>query len=96
MQSRAELTAKNIIRHELLGLSVDVEWKNGRQQKFSGIVVGESRNMLSVQLVESKRRFPKAACIFSFKLPNGSCVKVDGAVLVGRPEDRLKRVVRKW
>ncbi|MCL7385452.1 MAG: ribonuclease P protein subunit [Thaumarchaeota archaeon] len=96
MQLHAELTAKNIIRHELLGLNVDVEWKNGRQQKFSGIVVGESRNMLSVQLTKGKKNFPKETCIFSFKLPDGSCVKVDGAVLVGRPEDRLKRVVRKW
>lgn len=96
MQSRAELIAKNIIRHELLGLSVDVEWKNEKQQKFSGVVVGESKNMLSIQLPNGKRFFPKTACIFSFKLPDGSCVKVDGAVLIGRPEDRLKKVVRKW
>ncbi|MCS7136221.1 MAG: ribonuclease P protein component 1 [Nitrososphaerota archaeon] len=96
MQLHAEPTARNIIRHELLGLNVDVEWKNRRQQKFSGIVVGESRNMLIVQLSRGKRSFPKAACIFSFKLPDGSCVKVDGVILIGRPEDRLKRVVRKW
>ncbi|MEM0089884.1 MAG: ribonuclease P protein subunit [Nitrososphaerota archaeon] len=96
MQLHAEPTAKNIIRHELLGLSVDVEWKNGKQQKCSGVVVGESRNMLSVQSSKGKRFFPKAACIFSFRLPDCSCVKVDGVVLIGRPEDRLKKVVRKW
>ncbi len=96
MQLHTEIIAKNIIRHELLGLNVDVEWKNGKQQKFSGVVVGESRNMLTVQLSKGKRLFPKAACVFSFKLPNGLCVKVDGVLLIGRPEDRLKKVVRKW
>ncbi|MEM2909690.1 MAG: ribonuclease P protein subunit [Nitrososphaerota archaeon] len=96
MQLPVELTAKNVTRHELLGLKVDVEWKHGKQPKFSGIVVGETKNMLDVQSPKGKRLFPKTACMFSFKLPDGSCVKVDGTVLLGRPEDRLKKVVRKW
>ncbi|PUA32674.1 MAG: hypothetical protein B9J98_03595 [Candidatus Terraquivivens tikiterensis] len=96
MQLPAELTAKNVTRHELLGLKVGVEWKHGKQKGLSGVVVGETRNMLIVQSPKGKKLFPKAACVFSFELPDGSRVKVDGAVILGRPEDRLKKVVKRW
>lgn len=92
----AEMKTSNIIRHELLGLSVIVEWKKGDQRRVQGIVVGETKNMIKVKSDGEVLSFPKKACSFIFTLPNDLKVKVDGNVLVGRPEDRLKKVVRGW
>jgi ribonuclease P protein subunit POP4 len=39
---------------------------------------------------------PKSSSIFIFKLPNGVKVQVVGRALVGRPEDRIKKRIRRW
>jgi ribonuclease P protein subunit POP4 len=39
---------------------------------------------------------PKSSSIFIFKLPNGVKVQVVGRMLVGRPEDRIKKRIRRW
>jgi RNase P/RNase MRP subunit p29 len=39
----------------------------------------------------------KSNCVFDMSLPDGTIVRVDGHVLKGRPEDRLKkRLSRRW
>ena len=39
---------------------------------------------------------PKAAYSFEFTLPSGERVLVEGVMLIGRPEERLKKKVRRW
>lgn len=39
---------------------------------------------------------PKSNSIFIFDIPNGVKVQVDGRVLVGRPEDRIKKRFGRW
>ena len=90
------LTPKNILRHELLGLRVKAKPLKG-EYVHAGEVVGETRNMVKV-LREDGRvvMLPKNAYLFEFTLPSGERVLVEGSMLIGRPEERLKKKVRRW
>jgi ribonuclease P protein subunit POP4 len=97
------ITAKNAVRHELIGLKVKVEKSSdSRHEKLRGKVIDESYNILRI---EGKRRgekrpkeksIPKRNSIFIFTLPNGVNIEIDGRLLVGRPEDRIKKKFEKW
>jgi ribonuclease P protein subunit POP4 len=97
------ITSENIVRHELIGLRVRIAKSADKSlEKMSGRVVDESYNILKI---EGKKRgekkpkeksIPKRNSIFIFALPNGVKVEVDGRLLVGRPEDRIKKKFEKW
>jgi ribonuclease P protein subunit POP4 len=39
----------------------------------------------------------KDSSVFHFTMPDGTIVEVDGKVILGRPEDRLKKKIkRRW
>lgn len=91
------ITPKNLIKHELIGLDVTlIKSKCKSYVGFSGKVVDESRNMLIIDDGKRRRSFPKEVSHFLFKLPSGQLTLVDGRVLVGRPEDRLKKRLIRW
>jgi ribonuclease P protein subunit POP4 len=91
------VTPRNIVRHELIGLDVEVvRSSNACQSSVSGRVVDESRNTLMIKQGETVKRIAKHDALFKFKLPQG-CVEVEGSALVSRPEDRVKRKSkRRW
>ena len=92
-----EITPQNILRHELIGLSVKVvRATNSSTRAIRGIVVDETKNMLSIDTKERRVRIPKNIATFRFNLPSGIRVDIDGARLVARPENRLKARVRRW
>jgi ribonuclease P protein subunit POP4 len=91
------ITPENLVRHELVGLEVRIaESRNPSQAGLSGKVVDESRNMLLIETRDGVRSFAKDECAFSFHLPSGEWVRVEGTLLVARPEDRVKKKHRKW
>jgi ribonuclease P protein subunit POP4 len=91
------INPKNLVRHELIGLEVRVvESTNPSQAGLSGRVVDESRNILSIDTGKGVKNLPKQDCTFSFHLPSGEWVRVKGSLLVSRPEDRIKKKLRKW
>jgi len=91
------ITPENIVRHELIGLDVKVvKSANPSQLGLSGRVVDETRNMLSIETPDGIRNLAKQDCIFSFRLPSGDRVRVEGKLLVARPEDRVRKKLRKW
>ena len=88
---------ENVLRHELIGLKVTVVRTGNRFIRgASGVVIDESKNMLTVLKKGRKVLIPKGVATFRIKLDNGSIVDVDGTRLVGRPEARLKTRVRRW
>lgn len=90
------LTARNILRHELLGLKVRAKPLKGAVE-HQGEVVEETRNMLKLLLPNGRIiSLPKEAYRFEFTLPSGERVLVEGVMLIGRPEERLKKKVRRW
>jgi len=90
------LTPRNILRHELLGLRVKARPSKG-DRIHVGEVVGETRNMLIILRDDGRIvSLPKEAYFFEFQLPSNEKVLVEGKMLVGRPEERLKKRVRRW
>ncbi len=91
------ITPKNLVRHELIGLHVRVvASSNFSAIGGNGRVVDETREMLAVETEFGEKHYVKEQCTFAFTLPSGEVVRVDGKVLVGRPEDRIKKKQRKW
>ena len=92
----------NIVRHELIGLHVRIaDSKDPTQSGVSGRVIDESYRMIVIECGKKgekpkEKSIPKLNSIFIFTLPNGVKVKVDGQLLVGRPEDRIKKKFEKW
>jgi len=88
---------ENILRHELIGLNVKVVRSPNRSLKGrSGLVVNESKNMLTLSRKGRKVLIPKSVATFRFKLADGRLVDVDGSRILGRPESRLKTKIRRW
>jgi ribonuclease P protein subunit POP4 len=91
------ITPKNLVRHELIGLKVRVvEALNKSNVGMEGKVVDETRNTIVIEGKNVNKSLVKEQCIFLFYLPSGERVKVEGKVLVGRPEDRIKKKLKKW
>jgi ribonuclease P protein subunit POP4 len=91
------VTPKDLVLHELIGLEVRVASSTNKQlEGLSGKVIDESRNMLKVETPGGEKSLAKQDCVFSFHLPSGEWVKVQGSLLLARPEDRIKKKLRKW
>ena len=90
------LTPKNLVRHELIGLVLEVaDSTNADQIGLRGKVIDETRNTLVIETEKGEKTLFKEQCVFIFELPQGK-IKVDGKVLVARPEDRVKKKQKVW
>lgn len=86
----------NIVHHELIGLEVEVV--NGPHEGYVGMagrVVDETMKMIFIETARGVKAVPKDGVTFIFTLPSGERVEVEGWVIKGRPEDRIKRRARK-
>ena len=87
---RVELRGpKNLFRHELMGLEVQII----ASPRFSeighkGIVINETRNTLTIKSTQ-KLVIEKKGRKFRFQVGE-SMVTVEGTALISRPEERLK------
>lgn len=86
------ITKKNVLRHELIGLEARVvNSSDPNLIGISGTIIDETRNMLVIEQMERPKMVPKANSIFRITLPSGEEVEVEGAKLVARPEERVKK-----
>lgn len=92
------ITPENLVRHELIGLGIEVkEAKNPKSAGIKGKVIDETRNTLKIEKGDGKEAtLIKEDCSFVFTLPDGRKVRVDGKILVARPEDRVKKRFKRW
>ncbi len=85
-----------IIRHEFIGTEAKVaKSANPCCRGISGKVVDETRNTFTMVDEGIRRIVAKNSAIFHFRFSDGTAVEVDGRLLVGRPEDRLKKTIRR-
>ena len=85
------------MRHELIGLKTIVaRSSNTLLVGTRGQIVDETRNTVKLNTREGVKMIPKGVVVLRFDLPDGSIVEVEGAKLVGRPENRMKARGRKW
>ncbi len=90
-------TMKNILQHELIGLNCEVvNAANKSSIGVKGKIVDETMKTIVIKNSEGKQLtvFKKGA---EFRLMlNDKKVIVKGDHLVSRPEDRIKKKVKKW
>ncbi len=86
----------DIIREEFVGTTSTVA--SSPQSSYVGIrgeVVGETRNTFTIQQQGTAKRIVKDQAVFQFQFSDGTVVEIDGKLLVGKPEDRLKKQVKR-
>ena len=85
------ITCKNIHAHELIGLHVKVIDSNDPALiNLEGEIVYESKNMLFINANKIKK-VPKSIVKLEFIIDDSKCI-VDGKDIIGRPEDRIRRL----
>lgn len=86
----------SILRSELIGLNVKVvDSSHPGYVGISGKVMDETRNTLTILHNGKRKVVVKDVAVFHFTMPDGTVVEIDGKVIVGRPEDRLKKRIRR-
>ncbi|HDR53512.1 MAG TPA: ribonuclease P protein component 1 [archaeon] len=93
------MTSRDILADELIGLRASVATcTDPGKAGLRGKIVDETKNLLILETEKGEKRVPKAESVFVFDY-KGKKVKVDGRLLVSRPEDRIKKasgLLRKW
>jgi ribonuclease P protein subunit POP4 len=87
----------SIVQHEFIGIvTTIVKSSNPHVVGVSGKIVDETRNTFTISLNNSEKKVViKDTAIFDFVLPDGTIVEIDGKVIMGRPEERLKKRPRR-
>jgi len=85
-----------ILQEEFIGLEAKIlESENPSYVGISGTVIDETRNTLVLLHSNGRKVILKELSVFHFRLSDGTIVKIDGKAIVGRPEDRVKRRIRR-
>jgi ribonuclease P protein subunit POP4 len=86
----------DIIRYEFIGTKAKVaKSSNSNCVGIAGKVIDETRNTFTLSQEGKKKVIIKNSAIFHFSFPDGTIVEIDGKFMVGRPEDRMKRRLRR-
>ncbi|MHA1959727.1 MAG: ribonuclease P protein component 1 [Candidatus Thorarchaeota archaeon] len=92
-----KISPNNLTRHEFMGLSAHVVASTDPSLVCRrGVIVDESKEMIHLNTARGPVRAAKQTCVFDMTLPDGTVVRVDGHNLRGRPEERLKKRLRRW
>jgi len=86
----------DVIRCEFIGTDVKIaESSHHGNVGISGKIIDESRNTFTI-LCEGKRKtIVKDSSVFHFEFPDRTIAEIEGRLLAGRPEDRLKKTIKR-
>ena len=86
----------SIVQHEFIGLETNViKSSNPHVVGITGRVVDETRNTFTILHNGERKVVIKDTSVFDFVMPDGTVVELDGKVIMGRPEDRIKKRPRR-
>jgi ribonuclease P protein subunit POP4 len=86
----------DIIRYEFIGTQAKIaQSAHEGYLGLAGQVIEETKNTLTLLHQGQPKSIIKDLAIFDFTFPDGTIVEVDGKLLVGRSEDRLKRSIKR-
>ena len=89
-------TPKNILMHEFIGLQCKVvESKNKYYAGIEGKIVDESMKTITMKTNQNRKVIMKKNTIFRMDLGK-EIVDIDGNFIIARPEDRIKKRLKKW
>ena len=86
----------SILQHEFIGGKAKVvHSSNPSCEGIIGRILNETQRTFTVLHKGEEKTVEKKTSIFHFTLDDGTIVEIDGKTLVGRPEDRVKKPVRR-
>lgn len=86
----------DIIRAEFIGArSKIVRSRHSDYVGLTGQLIDETRNTFTILCDDRRKTVIKESSVFDFTLVDGTTVEIAGQLLVGRPEDRLRKTVRR-
>ena len=81
----------DVLKYELIGLHIEVADSQNRDLiGLHGKVVEETRNTLTIQANNKEKKLVKAQVTLATTI-KGKKITINGALLVGKPEERLKK-----
>jgi ribonuclease P protein subunit POP4 len=90
------ITSRNLAAHEWIGLKVKIaRTTDPTLQGLEGVVRDETMNTFTIEANGKLLQVQKQKTIFRAELPTEK-VEVDGSLMRFRPEDRVKKGLRKW
>ena len=86
----------DIIRYEFIGSVGKVAQSLHKDYVgVGGKVIGETKNTFTFLQAGQAKSIIKEFSVFNFKFDDGTVVDIDGKLLVGRSEDRLKKNIKR-
>jgi ribonuclease P protein subunit POP4 len=86
----------DIIRYEFIGTAAQIAYSNHNGYLgLSGRVIGETKNTFTLASEGKAKSIIKDSAVFNFTFNDGTNVEIDGKILIGRPEDRLKKSIKR-
>jgi ribonuclease P protein subunit POP4 len=86
----------DIINDEFIGTEGRIAESNHSDYiGISGQIIDESKNTFTILQNGQMKSVIKEAAVFHFRFCDGTVVEIDGKLLVGRSEDRLKKNVKR-
>lgn len=86
----------DIINGEFIGTEGRIaESRHSGYVGISGEVIDESKNTFTILQRGKTKNVIKEAAVFHFRFSDGTVVEIDGKLLVGRSEDRLKKSMKR-
>ncbi|UCE16241.1 MAG: ribonuclease P protein component 1 [Candidatus Bathyarchaeota archaeon] len=86
----------SILQHEFIGLNAKVvQSSHPNYVGIEGQVINETRNTIVIAHRNKNKKIVKNTAVFHFTTPNGTVVEINGKTIVGRPEDRIKKKLRR-
>lgn len=85
-----------VIRFEFIGTHAKVATSaNSGLKGISGRIVDETRKTFTILQQNKRKMVAKDSTVFHIKFDDGTVVEIDGKLLLGRPEERLKKSIRR-
>ncbi len=85
-----------IIKDEFVGTTCSiVQSPNAGYLGISGEIIDETKNTFTIVHQGQAKNIIKDVAVFHFGFSDGTVVEIDGKLLTGRPEDRLKKTIKR-
>jgi ribonuclease P protein subunit POP4 len=86
----------DVVREEFIGTNAAVASStHAGYLSIIGPVLGETRNTFLIQQDGVAKTVVKDQAVFQFQFSDGTVVEIDGKLLMGKAEDRVKKMVKR-
>ncbi|MEM2098631.1 MAG: ribonuclease P protein component 1 [Candidatus Bathyarchaeia archaeon] len=86
----------DIIRGEFIGMEGKItKCTNPYHVGLKGRIINETKNTFTIVHSGKPKKIIKDLAVFQFRYPDGAIVEIEGKLLIGRPEDRLKKTIKR-